>query len=112
VLARFAEKPDLGLIGVAGAQLRPDLPIGPFIGQSERERAMFRPPNPDLTMVEHRCTFSPDKCAVRVLDGMFLFAPRELWERFPFDENVKGYHFYDVDFSFRAANRYRVASSA
>ena len=108
VLARFEQKPDLGLIGVAGSQLRPDLPIGPFLGLAERDRATYRQPGPDLKMVEQRCTLRPDECAVRVLDGLFLFARREVWERFPFDENVKGFHFYDVDFSFRAANHYRV----
>jgi hypothetical protein len=31
VLQRFVERPDLGLLGVAGSVVRPDLPIGFFI---------------------------------------------------------------------------------
>lgn len=41
---------------------------------------------------------------VEALDGMFLGARREAWERVRFDEAAfDGFHCYDVDFSFRAA---------
>jgi hypothetical protein len=41
---------------------------------------------------------------VVTLDGLFLFVKREVWEKNPFDEkHIKGFHFYDVDFSFGIA---------
>lgn len=108
VLRRFDDRSDLGLLGVAGAVVRPDLPVGFFLGNPNLERATFRTLNDSDVMEEIRCSYTEEECEVRVLDGMFLFARREAWERFPFDENVQGFHFYDVDFSFRIAQHYRV----
>ncbi len=108
VLERFEIRSDLGLLGVAGSVLRPDLPIGIILGVSNLDRATFRHIDESNTMLEVRCPFPVEECQVRVLDGVFLFTRREAWERFPFDENVRGFHFYDVDFSFRIAQHYRL----
>lgn len=46
----------------------------------------------------------PSAEGIEALDGMFLAARREAWERVRFDEaTFDGFHGYDVDFSFRAA---------
>ena len=42
------------------------------------------------------------------LDGVFLFAKKELWQENNFDERIfKGFHFYDADFSFAIAQKYQ-----
>lgn len=42
-----------------------------------------------------------------VLDGMFLFCRREVWEKQPFDKNTfANYHIYDMDFTFASAQYY------
>jgi hypothetical protein len=108
VVERFALRPNLGLLGVAGSVVHPDLPIGFFLGYPNLDRSTFRHLNDRNTVEEVRCPYPEEECEVRVLDGVLLFARREAWERFPFDENVRGFHFYDVDFSFRIAQHYRI----
>ena len=108
VLERFEMRPDLGLLGVLGSMVRPDLPIGFFSGLPKWDRGTFRELDESNSMVELGRHHPVEECAVRTLDGLFLFARREVWERFPFDENIPGFHFYDVDFSFRIAQHYRV----
>jgi hypothetical protein len=45
---------------------------------------------------------------VITLDGLFLFVRKEIWINNPFDEDrIKGFHFYDADFSFGAAQKYQ-----
>ncbi|MBS3155733.1 hypothetical protein J4413_00665 [Candidatus Woesearchaeota archaeon] len=40
---------------------------------------------------------------VVVLDGLFLACRKEVGEKFLFDEELDGFHFYDVDFSLRVS---------
>ncbi len=112
VLERFTVHSNLGLLGVAGSVARPDLPIGTFLGYPELDRSTFCHLNDNHEVEEVHCPYPEEECEVRVLDGVFLFARREAWERFPFDENVRGFHFYDVDFSLRIAQHYRVEVAA
>lgn len=35
------------------------------------------------------------------VDGVFICARKECWQRNPFDEGIEGFHLYDIDFSFR-----------
>jgi hypothetical protein len=45
---------------------------------------------------------------VVTLDGLFMFASREIWKNNPFDEDrIKGFHFYDADFSLGIAQKYQ-----
>jgi len=42
------------------------------------------------------------------LDGLFLFVKRSIWKENPFDEEkIKGFHFYDADFSFGVAQKWQ-----
>jgi hypothetical protein len=44
---------------------------------------------------------------VCVLDGMFLFCRKKVWEENAFDEiNFPGFHLYDIDFTLSAAQKY------
>lgn len=45
---------------------------------------------------------------VVILDGMFLFTSKSIWNKYKFDElNYKGFHLYDSDFTFNVAQEYR-----
>jgi hypothetical protein len=44
----------------------------------------------------------------KVLDGVFLACKKNVWEKIKFNENLlKGFHFYDLDFSLRASFLYQ-----
>lgn len=57
-----------------------------------------------------RCV-NPDKndfSPVVTLDGLCLFARREVWREIPFDEaTFRGFHAYDLDYSLSVACRYQ-----
>lgn len=44
---------------------------------------------------------------VKPLDGVFLACRREVYQEFPFDENVKGFHGYDLVFSLKISKKYQ-----
>ncbi len=49
------------------------------------------------------------KADVVTLDGLWLSTRRDVWEANKFDEDLfKGFHFYDIDFSLKIAQSYRV----
>jgi hypothetical protein len=49
--------------------------------------------------------FHPVVC----IDGVFIACRREVWADILFDaDRLKGFHFYDIDFSLRAARKHRV----
>ena len=43
------------------------------------------------------------------LDGVFICARKKSWKKNPFSEELKGFHLYDIDFSFRNAQEAKVA---
>src|SRR5687767_3493503 len=43
------------------------------------------------------------------LDGVFICAKKECWQKHQFDEGIKGFHLYDIDFSVRNAKSGKVA---
>ncbi len=43
---------------------------------------------------------------VVTLDGMALFVKKDIWEKYPFDEqNLPGFHCYDLDFTLQLAHK-------
>jgi hypothetical protein len=49
-----------------------------------------------------------DFAKVVTLDGLFLFVKKGIWEENHFDEEkIKGFHFYDADFSLGVAQKYQ-----
>ncbi len=44
---------------------------------------------------------SPVQGDMQALDGLFLATRREVWSDIGFDEGYRGFHMYDIDFSFR-----------
>jgi hypothetical protein len=46
---------------------------------------------------------------VVVLDGLWLVTRKEVWQEVNFDErNLRGFHFYDLDFSIRVLQKYKL----
>lgn len=57
----------------------------------------------DLTLESSENDFKE----VAVLDGMFLFCRKEVWSKYPFDQDqFKEFHIYDMDFSLAIAQDY------
>jgi hypothetical protein len=105
----FEQHERLGLLGVAGSTIKSSSISGWYTGNAAFDRYHLTHALPGHTEVLKQL---PDHAAyhpVVCLDGVFLFVRRSVWEAMPFDaEQVKGFHFYDLDFSLRVANKFDV----
>lgn len=113
VISLFNDHPDLGLLGVAGSGYKALAPSGwesfgainLYINiiqsykykKREPERVCINPTNEKLPNVA-------------CVDGVWLCTKKSIALEFPFDENLfLGFHCYDIDFSFLAGQKYKVA---
>ena len=102
---------DVGVLGVAGSKYKSALCSGWYTGNK----------NFDCANVLHRFSDHDEKIylspsgnsiveEVVCIDGVFIACKKEVWEATLFDEtNLKGFHFYDLDFSIRASQNFKVA---
>ncbi len=111
LLACFRDDAGIGLIGIAGSKYKSKTPSGWFTGIADIEccsithvddkgnhQRIYSNPAPGSLMQE-----------VKVLDGVLLCCKKKVWEEVKFDEVLlKDFHLYDLDFSFRVAEKYKV----
>lgn len=104
----FADS-SIGLLGVAGSCHKPANVSTWWDTEEKNHRVhIVQPQDQRLTKV----VVNPDHellSEVAVLDGVFLVTKKHVWQQFKFDEdNLKGFHFYDVDFSTAVMTKYKV----
>ncbi len=114
LLDYFEKDNSLGLIGIAGSKYKSSVPSGWFSGikaldccnilhvdSNDQKLPMYFNPVPE----------SPTQDVV-VLDGVLLCCKKNVWQQVKFDEIfLKGFHLYDIDFSFRVAQKFKVIVS-
>lgn len=101
----FSQNEDIGVVGLAGGKYKSRLFSGWYCGHSSL----------DCMNITHRTNGHDDSLylpadnkqpyqEVISIDGVFMACRKEIWERTRFDENsLKGFHYYDIDFSLRAS---------
>lgn len=111
LLGAFEQDESLGLIGISGSTYKSKTLSGTATGMLAYDRleilhqnakneqvALFH--NPAQTGLEYTVT----------MDGVFLIVRKKVWQEIPFNEGLlKGFHLYDLDFSFRVQQKYRIA---
>ncbi len=106
----FDADPSVGLIGVAGPIYKSKTPSGWSSGLTAIDRANIFHRDPEGRSIHilqnpSRAATEPVVC----VDGVFLCTPTHVWRQKRFDEEMlKGFHLYDLDFSFRVAATHRV----
>jgi hypothetical protein len=109
----FSKNPAIGVVGVAGSKYKSKCFSGWYSGIKDfdcanilhryidREESIYLQPNKEKTVEEVVC-----------LDGVFICSRKEVWQQSKFNEgDLKGFHFYDIDFSLRASRIWRIAVS-
>ncbi|CAN5411054.1 hypothetical protein BH20BAC1_BH20BAC1_19600 [soil metagenome] len=109
-LSVFKDFPATGLLGIAGCKYKSSFYSGWFSGikaidcanyihqYPTKEEKVCLSPEPGISIQETVC-----------IDGVFMFVSRNIWSAIKFNENaLKGFHFYDIDFSLRAAKKCKV----
>ncbi len=91
----------LGVVGLAGCSKRFKLPTGVDLGiKAYRSITVLHDNDEQSKRVE-----AP--FAVKSVDGVFMAVPKDVWEHVKFDETIKGFHGYDLDFSLRVSKTYQ-----
>jgi hypothetical protein len=103
---------NIGLIGIAGCKYKSAYFSGWFSNNKKLDCANYihRYKNKDIIEKVH---LSPsdnnDLQEVVCIDGVFMSCTKKAWDETRFDSSfLKGFHFYDVDFSLRLARHYKV----
>lgn len=98
---------DTGVIGIAGSNYVPKAPSGWFVGDNETAY-IYIMGTPTANSKEVRLKNScPDyRNPAYGIDGVFMAVTRKVFLEYRFNENLKGFHSYDIDFSLRVARRY------
>jgi len=101
VVCEYFEKDEnLGALGVAGGN-KTSLVTGWASGIPDWDNMHI--------YQDSRLYSFPDKPAyVNVLDGVLIFTPKKIWNEIVFDESIRGFHFYDLDYTYRVSQKYRV----
>ncbi|GHT79500.1 hypothetical protein AGMMS50262_23280 [Bacteroidia bacterium] len=101
----FKKEIEIGAIGIAGGY-KMYLPTGWGSGIDGWDQAhLYHFYGTDKTLI-HAYPVTGSK--VNVLDGVLIFTPRKVWEEFLFDETVEGFHFYDIDYTYRVSRKYKI----
>ncbi len=106
----FTSEPQMGLVGVAGSKYKSRLFTGWDSGIADFDAYNIT----HLTDGKRiKLASSPAGAGSNVpvvcIDGVFMACRKAVWAEFRFnEEKLKGFHFYDLDFSLRVAQKYQL----
>lgn len=94
----------LGVLGIAGSSYVPFAPCS-FTNPVGKYNYcnIIANKGGEITRYE---VIPDDLFSIKALDGVFLATRRNVWTQFKFNENLKGFHGYDLDFSLRVSQNY------
>ena len=101
------QKPEIGVIGVAGGTYQARAPIG-WGGANQLFGVNIIHTTEGASQREHLNPFGKQTMPAATLDGVWLCCRKAVWAEFKFDAAAfPGFHFYDVDFCVRVAQKYQ-----
>ena len=96
-----------GVIGVAGTQSLSKHPYSWWSVDPSSNKINLIQRGKDGQMLNWKNNNLPALSEVLVLDGVFLFLKKSIWEEIQFDEiNFPFFHYYDIDFTFAISGKY------
>ena len=104
----FTKDKDLALAGLAGSKYKPKFVTGWTTSLGEYDRMHILQSLPNKNIITH--THNPNNelySEVITLDGVCLFITKNCWKENKFNEELKGFHFYDLDLSLRISSQYK-----
>lgn len=110
IIEIFSKDEKAGLMGIAGSKYKSGYFSGWYTGVKKLDCANYFHQYP--SGFEHVfLTPSGTKEVEEVVcvDGVMICTKKEVWQKTLFDEKLlRGFHFYDIDFSLRVAHQYKV----
>jgi len=103
-LINHLDKENNGIIGLAGSNY---VPASPSAWSVISCKYTFGNVNKVLEKNINQTKGANEIQSVFALDGVFMAIKKSLYKEFLFNENIKGFHGYDTDFSLRVATKYK-----
>jgi len=103
-LLNHLQKESTGIIGVAGSSYVPYAPSSWTVAEKYNSVHILQG-NKENTEFFHINSTEENRTKVFAVDGVFIATRKEHFDIFRFDENLKGFHGYDLDFSLRASRK-------
>lgn len=95
-------KPDVGIIGVSGSSYVPTAPSSWTVSE-EYQQTNILESTKENPVPRHTHTMKNNMNKVYGVDGVFLALKKENYLRYKFNEELKGFHGYDLDISLRVS---------
>jgi glycosyltransferase involved in cell wall biosynthesis len=105
LLIDVCEKDNVALIGVAGGKYKSNLFSGWYSGGKGMDYyAIIHRVNGKDERIYAPVKWEKPEIEVATIDGVFMFCKKSIWAQTRFNsELLKGFHYYDIDFSLRVA---------
>ena len=107
-LIDYLQIDNVGCIGVAGANYIPRTPT-PWWVIADYANSHLSHYN-KKTNKRYNYTFSSDKNGLletKLLDGVFIACQKKVWKQIKFNEDLKGFHGYDINFSLKVSENFQ-----
>lgn len=102
LLIESVNKISCGILGLAGSDYVPNVPFCWWDNFENTVRNIYQFAD-DKAIRDYNIT--SDK-QVFAIDGVFIACKKKIWEEFRFNNLIKGFHGYDLDFSIRVSEKY------
>lgn len=103
-LIKTLELPNCGVVGVAGGDYYSYVPAS-WWNKGHSKLHFIQVDNENKEWINNNLSGKEHE-KVKLLDGVFLACTRNVYDDINFDENITGYHGYDLIFSLKAAKKY------
>ncbi|MCY1659838.1 glycosyltransferase [Chryseobacterium sp. SL1] len=103
-LLEHLQKKNSGTVGVAGSSYVPSAPSSWTVAEKYNSVYILQG-NKENTEFFHINSTEKIRTEVFAVDGVFMAIKKDNYDKFRFDENLKGFHGYDLDFSLRVARK-------
>lgn len=103
ILVEYLSNKNTGIIGIGGCRY---IPKCPFAWWDYSKNSFYHIDQCDANKKLLRRYNLYKDTRVTALDGVFLACRKNVYKEFKFDENLKGFHGYDLNFSTRIAEKY------
>lgn len=95
-----------GIIGIAGSSYVPTAPSSWTVAEKYNFVNILQGNKQNDEFIKI-CSVKEYRTKVFAVDGVFLAIRKEYYNEIKFDENLKGFHAYDLDFSLRVSKKFQ-----
>ncbi len=97
----------IGIVGVAGSSYLPTSPTAWYLPDEKYNNVFIHQGFKYSGKPQRFDNQGEDLTPVYLLDGVFLAMRKDVFDEFPFNESLGGFHAYDVDICHRVGSKYQ-----